>query len=84
MPTKPCPNNNPLKIHPRVTPDNVRTTRSVTNEALPNMGSSTISTNTFIEDAKRVWNTAPVAIKHAKNIYSAKNEIKKYCMTLPI
>ena len=76
--------NNPLNIHPRVKPESVRETRSVKNGALETSGSSTISTNCFIEDAKRVWNSAPVEIKSAKTIYTAKKEIKKYCISLPI
>ena len=76
--------NNPLKIQPRITSVETRKTRSVSKGTLANKGSATITTNTFIEDAIRVWNNAPEAIKSAKTLYSVKTEIKRYCNTLPI
>ena len=35
-------------------------------------------------DAESLWNEAPEIIKNSKTLYSAKKEIKKYIMTLPI
>ena len=35
-------------------------------------------------DSGRIWNRAPVSIKDAPNIRSAKKEIKTFCKTLPI
>ena len=39
---------------------------------------------TFIGDASRVWNKAPIAIRNAKSLSLAKQEIRKFCVTLPI
>lgn len=40
--------------------------------------------NSFTRDAGKLWNRAPAEIKRAKNLETAKKEIKKYCKTLPI
>ena len=64
--------NNPLNFQPKSKLDSQRITRSVTNEKIENTGFSTISKNTFIEDAKKVWNMAPTSIKDAKSLYTAK------------
>ena len=55
----------------------LRITRGVSDEKL--IEPSTL--NTFIENASRLWNKAPNAIKASKSISIAKNEIKKYCET---
>ena len=57
---------------------NGRITRGMSDEKL--VEPSTL--NTFIGNASRLWNKAPNAIKASISI--AKNEIKKYCETLPI
>ena len=75
---------NPLKILPLEIPENGRIARSNTNGPLQCKGLSTLSQNTFIEDSKRVWNSAPDSTKHAKSLISAKKEIKIYYETLPI
>ena len=49
---------NPLKNLPRAVPENGRITRSNTNGSLQCNSFSTLSQNTFIEDSKRVLNTA--------------------------
>ena len=46
--------------------------------------SSHIQSQTFINDAARVWNSAPDDIKKCKTIGSAKKLIKSYIQTLPI
>ncbi len=48
------------------------------------VGHSKITTQSFVGDASRVWNKAPLKIKEAKTIGSAKNAIKAYCKTIPI
>ena len=58
---------NPLHFQPRMTPEEVRLTRSVKNGARANSGFSTISKNNFIEDLKRIWNSAPPTVKSAKS-----------------
>ena len=42
------------------------------------------SKNSFIEDAKKVWNLSPDTIKSAKTLRAAKAELKKLCVTVPI
>ena len=64
--------------------ENVRSTRSGGNSRLLQSGSSNMCSKTFINDAVRIWNQAPVFIKDAKSIYSAKKAIKEFVLTLPI
>ena len=46
-------------------------------------GTSLIQSNSFINDAARVWNTAPQAIKECKSIGTVKKLIRKYIVNLP-
>ena len=39
---------------------------------------------TFINDAARLWNLAPRAIKECKSLFTVKKEIKKFVLTLPL
>ena len=39
---------------------------------------------TFLNDAFKIWNTAPLEIKLSNKLAIAKKEIKKYVSTLPI
>ena len=50
-------------------------------EDKPRLGVSKMS---FVFDAAKLWNGAPQTIKECTRIGSAKREIKKYCMTLPV
>ena len=59
-------------------------TRSVQTESLIVVGKSLKLQSTFYSDAARVWNKAPDAIKNSKTLHSAKSEIKKFIITLPI
>ena len=63
-----------MKKHP-----NGRTSRGVTN----NNFIEPITKNTFIGDATRLWNKAPLNIKNAMTINVAKKEIKAFCKSLP-
>ena len=38
----------------------------------------------FLRDAAKLWNNAPLSVKNAKTIYLAKKEIVKYCKTIAI
>ena len=42
----------------------------------------TAAKESFIRDAAKLWNNAPLAVKSAKTLHSAKNEILKFCKTL--
>ena len=47
-------------------------------------GKSCIQTQTFINDAAKVWNNAPSDIKECKSLHLAKNQIKSFVKTLPL
>ena len=47
-------------------------------------GKTELRQSTFINDASKIWNNAPLTIKQSKTISSAKIEIKKFVKTLPI
>ena len=42
------------------------------------------SQRTFINDATRIWNKAPVTIRNSVTAFSAKKAIKEFIVTLPI
>ena len=74
----------PIKVRKQETPMDSRTTRGVTNGKIIEEGSSTLIVNSCIGDATRLWNRAPEGIKTTRTIASAKSEIKKFVLTLPI
>ena len=45
---------------------------------------SAAAKESFSRNAAKIWNAAPQCIKSAKCLNAAKNEIKKFCKTLPI
>ena len=47
-------------------------------------GSSSKSQLTFIHDASRIWNKAPLSIKQCNSVYLAKKEVRKFVANLPI
>ena len=59
-------------------------TRSVQKESLIVPGKSLKMQSTLYSDAANVWNKAPDTIKNARTLLSAKREIKKFIITLPI
>ena len=40
--------------------------------------------NTFIGDATRLWNLAPISVKNAINITTAKKCVRAFCTSIPI
>ena len=74
----------PIKVKKQMTTQDARITRGVTFGKLIEEGSSKLTINSFVGDAIRLWNNAPEEIKKTKSIYSAKLEINKFVMTLPI
>ena len=42
------------------------------------------SQGTFLNDAFKIWNEAPISIKNSKSLAIAKKEIKKFVTTLPV
>ena len=55
-----------------------------TNARLIEVGHSKKTRASFVGDASRVWNKAPIKIKEANSIGTAKLAIKAYCKTIPI
>ena len=69
--------NFPLNIEQLQPAVNGRTTRGVSDGKLLEPS----SLNTFIGNATRLWNKAPIVIKNSKSISVAKKEIKAFCKT---
>ena len=42
------------------------------------------SSTSFLNDAARIWNKAPEALKECTSIYSAKKQIKSFASSIPI
>ena len=76
--------NNPLKFTHQSPAENGRETRAVSNKKLVQTKGSTLTNDSFIYDATRLWNMAPESIKMSKSLLSAKAEIKKFCVSLPL
>ena len=76
--------NNPLKFKAQEATEDRITTRAVTQGKLIQKMGSTLSQDSFVYDATKIWNNAPDIIKQAKSLTSAKIKIKKYCCTLPM
>ena len=47
-------------------------------------GKTAKSQASFVGDAPRIWNRAPLSVTTAKTLSNAKKEIRKFCKTLPI
>ena len=76
--------NFPIKVTKQTSQEDARITRGVTQEKLVEEGSSNLIMNSFKGDAIRLWNKAPEGIKSTKTLGTAKTEIKKFVVTLPI
>ena len=61
-----------------------RTLRPSTSRKLNQDTKFSAAKECFSRNTAKIWNSAPMCIKSAKNLSSAKNEIKKFCKTLPI
>ena len=72
------------KVTRQTTADNARVTRGDISERLLESGMSELVRNSCTGDATKLWNKAPMAVKSATTIFSAKKEIKKFATTLPI
>ena len=62
----------------------MRTSRATSNGDLVEDGSSNIALCAFQNDATRSWNRTPLIIKSSKSLDSAKKEIRKFVLSLPI
>ena len=74
----------PIKIVKQSTIKDARTTRGVTFEKLVEQGLSSLTFNSCIGDATKLWNKAPEAVRATKTFNSARAEIRKFVLTLPM
>ena len=72
----------PLKME--LKSSNGMVTRSSTRGEVVEFGSSSKTIKSFYGSATRLWNQGPVSIRQAQTLNQAKEEIKKFCRTLPI
>ena len=63
---------------------NARPSRSNDKRCIPEKGKSSLTQSTFINDGIETWNKAPNNIKQCQTFYTAKKEIKKFVLTLPV
>ena len=69
---------------PQCTALNARATRGDSSEKLIVTGMTDLVRNSCIGDATRLWNKAPIEVKNSRSIFTAKKEIKKFAVSLPI
>ena len=78
--------NYPVQLEPnqRISTYTERSVRPTTNRKWNQDCNSTAARESFSRNAAKLWNSAPLTIKNAKNLNLAKKEIKKHCKMLPI
>ena len=78
--------NYPIQLEPNVIdrPESDRTVRTTTYRMWNQDARTRAEKESFSRNAAKIWNTAPMAIKNATTLNTAKKEIKKHCKTLPI
>ena len=74
----------PLKIEQQSTSNQGVSTRAAIRGQPCEIGNSTLTQNTCISDAIRLWNLAPPTIACSKTLYQAKKEIRIFVRNLPI
>ena len=76
--------NYPTSLHTSKENSSMREVRLGTRRQFVENTRLKVSKMSFVFDAAKLWNGAPQTIKECKKLGSAKQEIKNYCMTLPI
>ena len=74
----------PIKWVMKSTQDDERLTRATAADIVPETARTNLSQSTFNNDAKKIWNLAPLHIKNCTSIFGAKKAIKNFVATLPI
>ena len=74
----------PPKVNLRVPTNSDRTTRSVTNGAIKEFGTTECPKNSFLCDGIRIWNKPLDVIKACKNIHVLKREMETFVKMLPL
>ena len=65
-------------------PESDRIVRTTTSRLWNQDARSRSEKESFSRNTAKIWNAAPMAIKNAKTLATAKNEIKKYVKLVPI
>ena len=77
--------NYPLQWDLKTIPsDGSRVTRSTNKLTIIESLQTCQSSTSFLNDAARIWNKAPEALKECTSIYSAKKQIKSFASSIPI
>ena len=76
--------NYPIQCQELKYDEDTRNTRASKRGDLVSDAATTKSQMTFINDAIKVWNAAPISIKNSKTLTNAKSEIRQFVATLPI
>ena len=74
----------PTKWELKTTADDERLTRATGANHIPETAKSNLTQASFNNDAKRLWNKAPLSIKNSTTIQMAKKNIKTFVKSLPI
>ena len=74
----------PIKFKYQSTQPGARETRGNATGRMIETGRSIKTITSFVGDAPRIWNRAPIQVTSAKTLSTAKKEIRKFCLTLPI
>ena len=80
-------NQSPLNFRTPMFNPEVRSSRSVSSNKLPETSGSSKKQKTkssLMSDGKKLWNSAPSPIPLYTSTYSAKKEINKFVKTLPV
>ena len=74
----------PLKIQNQTANKETINTRAMTSNRPIEIGSSVLLEKTCVSDAIRLWNLAPLNVKHFATLYQLKKATKTFVITLPI
>ena len=74
----------PIKFKYQSTEPGAREIRGNSLGKMIEIGRSLKSMTSFVGDAPRIWNKAPIQVTSAKTLTIGKREIRKFCLTLPI
>ena len=73
----------PIKVNQVSRSDETAVTRSSDSMLITESGITGLSQITFLNDARHVWNKAPVELRKCSSLYSVKRVIKSFVKTLP-
>ena len=74
----------PLAIMTQKVPVTGVSTRAAEKGRPVEIGKTTLTQNSSISDAIKVWNQAPISVTDATTLYLAKKNIREYAKSLPV